>query len=148
MQRLNFTNVALQTLKKDKNEKALSEKGGDSSRSRYSSNISCCKIIGPATRTNSARHSNQSRQDAKEQERKEFEKKVFAHHDASTRSASNSSFRTNNVRLLSQKSIRSAKAAIETLDYEVENFNDQMKEVIKREEERIEYEKKVKDNAG
>ena len=129
MKSLTNYNLAFQV----KNEQPKSEKGGDSSRSYSSNNISYCKIIGHS-RTNSARNDKESRLDAKEQERKEYEKKVFAHHDASTRSASNSSFRTNNVKLLSQKSIRSAKAAIETLDYEVEHFNDKMKEVIKREE--------------
>ena len=55
MQRLNFANMAAKNIL---SEKAVSEKGGDSGRSRLSSSNFSCKIIGPSTRTNSARDQN------------------------------------------------------------------------------------------
>ena len=73
---------------------------------------------------------------------------MFSHHEASTRSASTSSFRAKNAKNLSAKTIRESKVAIDTFEYEVEAFNDEMKEIIERENARIEHEEKIKANAG
>ena len=110
------------------------------------------KVIGSA-RTHSARRSKAKElgltQDEKEEkERSDYERSVFSHHEASTRSASTSSFRAKNVKLLSAKTIRTTKVAIDTFEHEVEQFNEDLKELIKREEDRIEHEEKVKANAG
>ena len=46
------------------------------------------------------------------------------------------------------KSIRSAHDTIELFETEVKKFDDSMKKVQKREEDRIDLERRIKDNAG
>ena len=105
------------------------------------------KMIG--NRSTSARGRKEKTQnEIEEDERSEYKRRVFADHEASTRSASTSSFKAKNVKRLSEKSIRESKVAVDTFEYEVEAFNDEMKEVIKRETARLELEEKIKENAG
>ena len=47
-----------------------------------------------------------------------------------------------------RKSISTARDTIERFPKEVKNFNKDMKKTLRREEERLEHEEKVKMNAG
>ena len=70
-------------------------------------------------------------------------KSVLDHHEASTRSASICSAKASSARRLMFKSIRSSKDTIELFENEVKKFDECMKEVQKREEDRIDLERRI-----
>ena len=97
-------------------------------------------------RANSAK--NRKEKYSEEEKKKEYAREVLSRDEASTRSASTSSFRAKNVALQTKKTIRATKAAIDTFDNEVKAFDDEMEKIIQRETERIELEEKIAANAG
>ena len=98
---------------------------------------SICKVM---NRTQSAKAKVDDKDAKQEQERLDYAKRVLDHHETSTRSASTSSHRARNAEFLSVQSIHSTKAVLKAAKYEVKKFNDDLKEVLKREEDRLEKE--------
>ena len=90
-------------------------------------------------RMETPRLSQKDKHEQEEMQRKEFEKDVLSHHEASTRSCSSASYRTNGVKKMIDHSIYVLQDEIEMKKEEVaqqiDEFNDSMIEIQKRKEQ-------------